>query len=75
VLNCVDHTHIGDLVATSIIRCILYYWCKSVNKVLVGKDEKFVRYLRHEPNKTFIDPIKLEARNKYLKKTFKKSKR
>ncbi|KAJ8926619.1 hypothetical protein NQ314_020983 [Rhamnusium bicolor] len=51
VLNCADHKHIGDLVATLPIRCILYYWCKSVNKILVGKDVKFVKYLSCETNK------------------------
>jgi hypothetical protein len=53
VLNCVDNTHIGDLVATSIIRCILYYWCKSVNKVGIGWKGRKIRQ-RHEPNKTFF---------------------
>lgn len=44
-----------------------FFWCKQVNRILVGKDQKFVQFLNRKPT-AFVDPVKLEAHKKYLSK-------
>lgn len=63
-LNCPLHD-ISTVFYKFIIRCALFWWCRSINKILKGKDNKFTKFLLTKPNSQAIDPIKLAAHKKY----------
>lgn len=49
-------------------KLVIYFWCKRVNLILRGKDEKFAIFMKSKPNLHQVDPMKLHARNIYLKR-------
>lgn len=51
-----------------IVRCCIFFWSKRVNKIVKGKDEKFIKYLSSNHKVSSIDPIKLQAFKKYQNK-------
>lgn len=59
-INCPSH-NLGQKLCKLITRCCLYWWSKSVNKILQGRDTKFSVFLSRTKNKTLIDPIKQHA--------------
>uniref|UniRef100_A0A1Y1NHZ1 Transposable element P transposase-like RNase H C-terminal domain-containing protein n=1 Tax=Photinus pyralis TaxID=7054 RepID=A0A1Y1NHZ1_PHOPY len=65
--NCSEH-NVGDAFVSLIVRCCLYWWCRSLNKVAKGKDAKFVSFLAKKPPAHLIDPVKVAAHKKYLMK-------
>lgn len=71
-LNCAIHD-ISTVFYKFIIRCALFWWCRSINKVLKGKDSKFAKFLSTKPNSQSIDPIKLAAYKKYNMKIKRKA--
>lgn len=72
-LNCSQHK-IEDSFCKFVTRCSLFWWCRSVNKILKGKDLKFARFLNMNPGKiNKIDPIKVRAYRKYQTKLKKKN--
>lgn len=60
VINCKEH-NLGDKLCQIIIRCALFWWCKHVNKIARGTDTKLSKFLSTNPNKNYINPIKLQA--------------
>lgn len=68
VINCLEHNESGDILIKIIVRCSLYFWCKRINLVTKGKDEKFSRFLSKNPSKDKIDPVKLSAYKKFQSK-------
>ncbi|XP_050312686.1 uncharacterized protein LOC126747826 [Anthonomus grandis grandis] len=72
LLNCSKHNDTNKIFLKYVVRCSLFFWCKKINLILKGKDEKFVKYLRLQPNKKSIDPIKISAYRKFQKKIKKK---
>ncbi|KAB0796798.1 hypothetical protein PPYR_10859 [Photinus pyralis] len=66
--NCPSHPNLGKLIVSFLVRCILYFWCKQVNRILTGKDTKFERFLKLTSNLSLVDPIKLHAHNLHLQK-------
>ncbi|XP_074033220.1 transposable element P transposase [Leptinotarsa decemlineata] len=68
-LNCPQHDT-GKKLYQIIIRCSLFWWTKSVNKIAKGIDTKFSKFLSKNPPKAYIDPIKVHDR-----RTFEKNKK
>lgn len=68
VLNCSIHTNLGKLVCELIVCTITFFWTKQVNLILKGNNEKFKCVLTNLPHSKLIDPIRVEAHNKYLKR-------
>jgi hypothetical protein len=66
-LTCVNKHKMGSIVVKFIIKTILHFWCKQVNKLLHGKDEKFVLLTK---NKKIVitDKVKVLARKMYVSK-------
>lgn len=71
-MNCSQYHNLGDKLCNIVVRCSLFWWSKSINKIMKGKDTKFAKYLSSNPAN--VDPIKLhayrkfESKRKYLKK-------
>lgn len=63
-LNCPQHD-VSNKFYKFVVRCSLFWWCKSVNKILKGKDGKFINFLASKPNLNRIDPMKILASKKY----------
>lgn len=68
LINCKAHDSNHVIMIRVIIRCCLFFWCKRVNLVTNGKDEKFSKFLKSKPNINIIDPIKLKAYKRYQTK-------
>lgn len=68
-INCkiVDH-NLGNKLCNLLVRCSIYWWTRSVNKILKGKGSKFTQFVKVCKNKQFIDPIKLRALKIWEKK-------
>lgn len=66
-LNCSQHD-LGNQFCKLILRCSLFWWSKSVNKIAKGKDSKFSSFLSTKPDLKKVDPIKLQAHKRYLSK-------
>ncbi|KAJ8911831.1 hypothetical protein NQ315_012561 [Exocentrus adspersus] len=64
VINCALHDPDKILVKLT-VRYSLYFWCKRVNLVAKGKDDKFIKFLDTKPHTSLIDPVKLSAYKKY----------
>ena len=64
LINCPLHTPSKQLIKM-LIKYSIFFWCKKVNRILKGKDVKFIKFLKLKPNKGLIDPIKLSALKKY----------
>ncbi|KAJ8913407.1 hypothetical protein NQ315_008800 [Exocentrus adspersus] len=65
VLNCKSHPNLSNHVKNVILKCIIYFWCKSINRILNGQDSKFEILYRLNPNSKNLDPIKVLALKKY----------
>ncbi|KAJ8910063.1 hypothetical protein NQ315_013318 [Exocentrus adspersus] len=65
VVNCPQHT-LGEKLCEVITRCALYWWTKQINRIANGTDSKFARFLATNPNKEYLDPLKLQAYEKYV---------
>ncbi|CAH1225142.1 unnamed protein product [Diabrotica balteata] len=63
--NCRSHSDTGINICKFIVRLSLYIWCRSVNAIVNGRDQKFINFLKTKPECTRIDPIKLVAYRKY----------
>lgn len=72
-LDCPKHA-ISKKFISFIITCALYWWCKSINKILKGKDSKFINFLANKPNFHVIDPMKVLTNKKYNSKLKRKRK-
>lgn len=70
-INCPSHD-MGNNICKLAVKCSLYFWCRSVNKIAKGKDSKFIFYLKRQNDLSFIDPMKLKAHHKFLNKSKKK---
>lgn len=51
-----------------VIRCCLFFWCKQVNRIIKGKDSKFIKFIQMKPDAALIDPVKMQAYKKLQKK-------
>ncbi|XP_050515515.1 uncharacterized protein LOC126890548 [Diabrotica virgifera virgifera] len=68
VFNCKIHSNVGSNLCKFIVRLSVYMWCKSVNTILNGKDQKFINGIKSKSEYTKTDPIKLVAYRKYEKR-------
>lgn len=66
-INCSEH-NLGEQLCNLLVRCSLFWWCKSVNSILKGTDTKFKKFLSLKPHSHFIDPVKMHALKMYNKK-------
>jgi hypothetical protein len=72
--NCIEHNDLGHLTAVLLIKTIVNFWTRHVNLVIAGKDQNFLYLTKHAPNKNLLDPVKLEAHEKYVKRRHLKKK-
>lgn len=68
LVNCVEHSATSEILLKTVIRCCIFFWCKRINLISKGKDEKFVRFLKRIPDKNLVDPVKLLAYKKHQSK-------
>ncbi|KAJ8914061.1 hypothetical protein NQ315_017582, partial [Exocentrus adspersus] len=65
IINFSCHRENSTILSKLIVRCCLFFWCKRVNAIAKGKDDKFEKYLKMKPQESLIDPIQLQAYKKY----------
>lgn len=70
ILNCNVYANLRQPVCELIVRTVVYFWTKQINLILTGNNEKF-KYVLKNVNHKLIDPIRVEAHNKFLKRNIK----
>ncbi|KAJ8976852.1 hypothetical protein NQ317_012976 [Molorchus minor] len=68
-LICPEHKDVKNVFLNTLVKCIIYFYTKQVNRILKGKDTKFAKYVAVTKDKVGIDPFKLHVHQKYLSKT------
>lgn len=66
IINCKEHK-IVDQFLKIITKLLVFHWCKEVNKILCGRNIKFLTHTKRNENSVIVDEIKKKAHNLYLK--------
>jgi hypothetical protein len=74
--NCSQHKELHLYILKLIIRCITYFWVEQINLTIKGKNDKFVRLFKKlsAEERIKLDPVKVMAHNKFLKRNSRKRK-
>uniref|UniRef100_A0A1Y1KN14 THAP-type domain-containing protein n=1 Tax=Photinus pyralis TaxID=7054 RepID=A0A1Y1KN14_PHOPY len=63
-LNCPQHDTVSVTYVKLLIRVIIHFWCKQINRIAKGKDAKFITL--YNANRNVLDPLKIAAHQRFL---------